>query len=320
MSSSRSDFAPFPVIMGPTASGKTALAIQLALRLNGEVVSADSMQVYRGLDLGTAKPSDEERSGVPHHLIDVADITERYDVFRFCSDAENCISHIRSCGHLPIVAGGTGLYLRALLYGLDPLPASEPLRKELDEAYDNEEHFPELQAIMREKAPLDYERFQHHRRKLIRAYEVLRLTGRQMTLLQKTWKKAECRKDACSFVLVWNNTVLRERIFRRCGKMLASGWIEEAEQFLQAGLHDAPTAWQALGYRQIGEYLKGQLPREELQERIATATWQFARRQNTWFRTQHPEAKRILMPEPRASEIIEMNLRQAIQHAAPGSA
>ena len=309
MSSSRSEFSAFPVVMGPTASGKTALAIELALLRNGEVVSADSMQVYRGLDLGTAKPTIKEQAGIPHHLIDVADMTEKYDVFRFCADAEKCIADIRARGRLPVVAGGTGLYLRALLYGLDPLPASEPLRKELDEAYDNEARFPELQAIMREKAPLDYQRFGLHRRKLIRAYEVLRLTGTQMTELQKTWGKNECRKDACSFVLVWDNAELRERIFRRCGEMLASGWIDEAEQILRAGFHDAPTAWQALGYRQIGDYLNGKLRREELQERIATATWQFARRQNTWFRTQHPEAVRIPMPDRRAAQIIAAHLR-----------
>ena len=295
--------------MGATASGKSELAVRLALRLGGEVVSADSMQIYRGLDRGTAKPSRKERGGVPHHLIDIADIAEKYDVYRFRSDAEQCIADIRKRGRLPIVAGGTGLYLRALLYGLDPLPASEPLRKELDEAYDNEEHFPELQAIMREKAPLDYQRFGLHRRKLIRAYEVLRLTGTQMTELQKTWGKNECRKDARSFVLVWDNAALRERIFRRCGEMLASGWIEEAEHILRAGFHDAPTAWQALGYRQIGDCLNGKLRREELHGRIATATWQFARRQNTWFRTQHPEAIRIAMPEERAPQIIADHLR-----------
>ena len=118
--------------MGATASGKTALAVRLALRLGGEVISADSMQVYRGLAIGTAKPSPEERAGIPHHLIDIADITEKYDVFRFCSDAEKLITEIRSRGKVPVAAGGTGLYLRGLLYGLDPLPASESLRKGLD--------------------------------------------------------------------------------------------------------------------------------------------------------------------------------------------
>ena len=284
MSSSRNDSVRFPVIMGATASGKTALAVRLALRLGGEVISADSMQVYRGLAIGTAKPSPEERAGIPHHLIDIADITEKYDVFRFCSDAEKLITEIRSRGKVPVAAGGTGLYLRGLLYGLDPLPASESLRKELDSQYDNEAHFPELQRIMQEKAPQDYEKFHQHRRKLI-------------------------RRDARSFVLEWDNAVLRERISRRCSEMLASGWIDEAERFIREGLHDSPTAWQVLGYRQIAEYLNGRLRRDELHDRITTATWQFARRQNTWFRTQHPEAKRIPMPEPAAVEIIVENLQ-----------
>ena len=302
MSSSRNDSVRFPVIMGATASGKTALAVRLALRLGGEVISADSMQVYRGLAIGTAKPSPEERAGIPHHLIDIADITEKYDVFRFCSDAEKLITEIRSRGKVPVAAGGTGLYLRGLLYGLDPLPASESLRKELDSQYDNEAHFPELQRIMQEKAPQDYEKFHQHRRNLL-------LTGNQMTKLQQTWKTAECRRDARSFVLEWDNAVLRERISRRCSEMLASGWIDEAERFIREGLHDSPTAWQVLGYRQIAEYLNGRLRRDELHDRITTATWQFARRQNTWFRTQHPEAKRIPMPEPAAVEIIVENLQ-----------
>ena len=138
---------------------------------------------------------------------------------------------------------------------------------------------------MQEKAPQDYEKFHQHRRKLIRAYEVLLLTGNQMTKLQQTWKTAECRRDARSFVLEWDNAVLRERISRRCSEMLASGWIDEAERFIREGLHDSPTAWQVLGYRQIAEYLNGRLRRDELHDRITTATWQFARRQNTWFRT-----------------------------------
>ena len=311
MSGRANDFPRFPLIMGATASGKTGLAVRLALRFGGEVISADSMQVYRGLVIGTAKPTEKERCGIRHHLMDVADLHEKYDVFRFRSDAEKLIAELRGAGRLPIVAGGTGLYLRALLYGLDDLPADAELRKKLDEAYDNDAHFPDLQAIMREKAPLDHAKFMSHRRKLIRAYEVFLLTGRQMTELQRRWKNAPCRRDAYSFVLEWDHAALRERIRVRCGAMLASGWIEEAESLMRKGLHDSPTAWQALGYRQIAAYLNGEIKRGELQERITTATWQFARRQNTWFRTQHPEAIRIRMPDPDAEAVVEQHLRNA---------
>ena len=304
MSVTSSEPLPFPVIMGATASGKTALAIEIARKLSGEIISADSMQVYRGLDIGTAKPTPEERREIAHHLIDIAEMKEKYDVFRFVDEAEKCLNSIRSRGHLPIVAGGSGLYLRALLYGLDPMPSDPGLRTEIDRQFDNDEHYPELCRIMGEKDPEDLFRFASNRRKLLRAWEVFQLSGQPMVRLQERWKKAPARPDARSFVLVWEPTVLKQRIKDRCFAMLKAGWIEEAEHFLHAGLNRAPTAWQALGYREIAAYLAGTINRSDLPERIATATWQFARRQNTWFRTQHPEAVRIPMPSPAAETII----------------
>ena len=303
MSISRSKPLPFPVIMGPTASGKTALALEIARRVDGEIISADSMQIYRGLDIGTAKPSPEERREIPHHLIDIVEMTEKYDVFRFVAEAEKCLAEIRSHGHLPIVAGGSGLYLRALLYGLDPMPSDPVLRAEIDRRFDNDAHFPELAALMEKADPEDLARFASNRRKLLRAWEVFQLSGQPMVRLQERWKNTPPRSDARSFVLVWDPAVLKQRIMDRCRAMLKAGWIEEAEHFLGAGLGQAPTAWQVLGYREIAAYLDGTVTRADLPGRIATATWQFARRQNTWFRTQHPEAVRIPMPSP-AAEII----------------
>ena len=285
---------PFPVIMGPTASGKSFLALSLAEKYHGEIISADSMQIYRDLNIGTAKPTAEELQKIPHHLVNILSFTEKYDVFAFQDAAEKTVENIRKRGALPVVAGGTGLYLRALLYGLDPLPSSESLRRELDEKYDNSEHFPELVAIMEKVAPNDAAAFSLHRRKLIRAYEIFLLTGKEMTFLQQAWKRS-ARSDARSFVLVWENSFLKERIALRCRQMLDNGWIGEAEAFIKNGLLDSPTAWQVLGYRQIGQYLAGELKKEELFEKISIATWQYARRQNTWFRTQHPEAIRISM-------------------------
>ena len=148
-----------PVVMGPTAAGKSELAFALARECGGEVVSADSMQFYRGLDIGTAKPTEEERRLVRHHLIDSMDISEKADVFRFRTDALRIIGEIKARGHLPVVAGGSGLYLHALVYGLDVLPAKQSLRDELDAAYDNEEHFPELATVMERECPLDFKRF-----------------------------------------------------------------------------------------------------------------------------------------------------------------
>ena len=304
MSASSRDGSRFPVIMGPTASGKSALALELCARLDGEIVSADSMQLYRGLDIGTAKPTAEERRNVPHHLIDVADISEKYDVFRFAAEAEKWISDIRSRGKIPVMAGGTGLYLRALLYGLDPMPADAALRAEIDRRYDNDEHFPELCALMEKEDPEDFLKFASNRRKLLRAREVFLLSGQPMAQLQERWKRTPPRSDAVSFTLVWDPAELKRRIERRCHEMLASGWIGEAERFLRSGLHDSPTAWQVLGYREIAAYLEGRLKRSDLPDRIITATWQFARRQNTWFRTQHPEAIRIPMPSDAAGTVL----------------
>jgi len=304
MSITSSEFLPFPVIMGATASGKTALAIEIARKLSGEIISADSMQVYRGLDIGTAKPTPEERKEIPHHLIDIADLSERFDVFRFADEAEKCLVKIRAEGHLPIVAGGSGLYLRALLYGLDPMPSDPVLRAEIDRKFDNDEHFGELCAVMETEDPEDFARFSSNRRKLLRAREVFLLSGQPMVRLQERWKTTPPRSDACSFVLVWEPAELKQRIRTRCHEMLKAGWIEEAEHFLHAGLNRAPTAWQVLGYREIAAYLAGKISRADLPEKIAVATWQFARRQNTWFRTQHPEALRIPMPSPAAETII----------------
>lgn len=304
MSVTDNETGRFPVIMGPTASGKSALAMEIAGPLDGEIVSADSMQIYRRLDIGTAKPSPDERRKIPHHLIDVADISEKYDVFRFISEAEKCIRNIRERGKVPIVAGGTGLYLRALLYGLDPMPADPSLRAEIDRRFDSEEHYPELCRTMEKEDPEDFARYAGNRRKLLRAREVFLLSGQPMIRLQERWKQLPPRADAISFVLVWEPAELKRRIALRCREMLNSGWIEEAAYFLRTGLRHTPTAWQVLGYKEIASYLEGKLDKADLPERICTATWQFARRQNTWFRTQHPEAVRIQMPADAAGIVL----------------
>ena len=283
-----------PVIMGPTAAGKSELAFALARECGGEIVSADSMQFYRGLDVGTAKPTAEERRLVPHHLIDSMDISEKADVFRFRTDALRIIGEIRSRGHLPVVAGGSGLYLHALVYGLDVLPAKQELRDDLDARYDNDAHFPELAAVMERECPDDFRRFYPHRRKLIRAREVFLLSGKQISELQ-TGDSAPDPMFA-QFVLVRERPDLVARIRRRAELMLESGWIEEARTMLARGLLQAPTAWQAIGYAQIGDYLEGKLTRAELLESIVVATRQYARRQASWFRGKHPDATFLPVP------------------------
>ena len=283
-----------PVIMGPTAAGKSELAFALARECGGEIVSADSMQFYRGLDIGTAKPTAEERRLVPHHLIDSMDIAEKSDVFRFRTDALRIIGEIRARGRLPVIAGGSGLYLHALVYGLDVLPADQSLRDELDAAYDNDAHFPELAAIMERECPLDFKRFHPHRRKLIRAREVYLLSGRQISELQSGDSVPD--PAFAQFVLVRDRADLVNRIRRRAEVMLGSGWIDEARTMLAKGLLSSPTAWQAIGYAQIGDFLAGNMTRADLLESIVIATRQYARRQATWFRNRHKEAVFLTVP------------------------
>ena len=286
----------FPVIMGATASGKSSLALELAARFHGEIISADSMQLYRELDKGTAKPTREELAKIPHHLVNILNMTERSDVFSMVSRMEQAVKEIRERGNLPIVAGGTGLYLRALLYGMDDVPADQTLRKQLDERFDSPEGHEKLKQIMERECPSDFARWKEHPRKLLRAREVFLLCGKEMTVLQKAWKERPPRTDAVSFLLVWDREELNRRIFLRCGEMLENGWIEETERLMSQGLFETPTAWQALGYSIIREYLLGNVKRSELCEKISIATRQFAKRQMTWFTGQHPEAVRIPMP------------------------
>lgn len=281
--------------MGPTASGKTALALRLAADFNGEIVSADSMQIYKGLDIGTAKPTAQELKQIPHHLINLYDIEQKLDVYRFVELAEKAINEIHSRGNPAIITGGTGFYIRALLYGLDTLPGDAKLRAELDAEYDNPAGYEKLKAVMRVKDPADFARWHLHRRKLIRALEVFTLTGKSITGLQ-TINKPELRYPVISWNLCWEREELKRRIAERTQAMLDAGWIEEARNAINAGILDTPTAHQALGYKVIGEYLDKKINYNSMRERIASNTWQLARRQITWFKKQHPETENIQMP------------------------
>lgn len=280
------------VIMGPTASGKSAMALELARQYGGEIVSADSMQLYRDLPVGTAQPTAAERKLVPHHLVGIFDLDVRSDVYTYCELAERAVADILARGKVPVVVGGTGLYLRALLYGLDPLPGDAALKRELDRQYDDPGRLSELRARLEELGDgAVTAKFGNNRRRLVRALEVRLLTGRSILELQAAQENRLRRPLALARKLEWPPELLKERIARRTEEMLRAGWIEEARRVLARGLLETPTAHQALGYRLIGQYLAGEFSRDELKERIVTATWQYARRQRTWFRHNHPEAE-----------------------------
>ena len=281
------------VIMGPTASGKSALALKAAEMFDGEIVSADSMQLYRGLEIGTAQPTAEERSKIPHHLVGIWDISVRADVFTFQTLADTAISDIRKRGKLPIIAGGTGLYLKNLLYGLDDMPGDRAVRQELDELYDAPEKEDALHNRMAIEDPAALEKFKLCRRRLIRALEVKIITGKSIIELQSQSEKKLRYPEITAVKLDIAPEVLAEKIALRTAKMLENGWIAEAEKAIEQGLLTTPTAHQALGYKTIAAYLNGDFNKDTLYEKLCAATRQYARRQRTWFRHQHPEASAL---------------------------
>jgi len=283
------------VLCGSTASGKSEVSLKLALELGGEIISADSMQIYKGLDIGTAKPSSDERRIVPHHLIDVLDISEPLNVYKFVELAENAISDIRSRGKIPFLVGGSGMYIRALLYGLDPLPGDDGLRKLLELEFGSPQDFDKLRKVMKSLDPTSFSRWKDHQRKLLRAMEVKKLTGKSILELQKTWT-GKMKYDTISLFLLWEREKLKKRIEERTDAMLKKGWVKEAEKMIGKGLSSTPTARQSLGYSIIGSFLGGEIDFSTMHQKIITATWQFARRQETWFKNKYPEAETVPMP------------------------
>ena len=280
---------PLYAFMGATASGKSSYALDFARKHHGAIISADSMQIYRDLPIGTAQPTPEEMQEIPHYLVAECELQEPFTVFEFIKRAEAAIADARSKGFTPVLCGGTGFYLKALFYGLDDLPGDAGLRAELDRQYDRDDAFEALRERMRVLDPAALEKWHDCRRKLIRSLEVKLLTGKSITELQTHTQKL--RFPVQSFVISRTPEILRERIARRTREMLKAGWVEEAEKALAKGLLSTPTAHQALGYRIIADFLAGAISRQEMEEKIVTATCQYARRQRTWFRHQHPEAE-----------------------------
>lgn len=276
-------------LTGPTAVGKSALAMALAERVHGEIISVDSMQVYRGLDLGTAKPTAAERARVPHHLIDVAELTEAFDAAKFVVLAEKAVREIQARGHVPIFCGGTGLYFKAYLEGLgEAPPADEKLRAEL-------ESIPpaELLRELEQRDPVTFAKIdQNNPRRVIRALEVIRLTGTSFSAQRADWNSSSILHPPSShfFCLSRSAADLHARINLRVDEMFAAGLVEETRQLLRRGLAQNKTALQAIGYRQVVEYLRGERTLPETIELVKIKTRQFAKRQLTWFR-KHAQAQ-----------------------------
>ena len=280
-------------ILGPTASGKSSVALELARQLDGEIISCDSMQVYRGMDIGTAKASLSERNEIKHHLIDCLDIDQSFSARDFQLAADGIIRDIIARGKQPILCGGTGLYARALLYGFDLRPSDKAVASAIRSSYesgDEEGLINELNAY----DPAVYERLKDNPRHWQRALEVLRVCG-EIPSEQGSFKIADY---VCpEFILMPSPELSRSRIRQRAEQMLDDGWIEETRVLVSQGLWDTPTAKQSIGYKLIERHLNGELARDELLEKIVIQTAQYAKRQRTWFRNQHSEAIRIIVNE-----------------------
>ena len=267
-------------IAGPTAVGKSAVALLVAEELRGEIISADSMQVYRGLDIGTAKPTARERARIPHHLIDVVGPNEAFDAAGFVRLAAKAQDEIVARGHVPIFCGGTGLYFNALISGLADVPApSSELRAELETT-----SIPKLLEELKEADPEAFETIDRSNpRRVIRAIEIIRTTGRKSSEQKTSWRR---KASGNWFGLARERVDLVQRIERRVDAMFAAGLVQETKQLLKEGLENNRTAMQAIGYRQVIEHLRGERDLPATIELVKQKTRQFAKRQVTWFRNQ----------------------------------
>ena len=299
-------------IAGPTASGKTALAVELAKDLNGEVVSCDSMQVYRRMDIGTAKPSPEEMQGIPHHMIDVAEPDEDFSVSRYCAMAAPIVDDIVARGKTAIIAGGTGLYMDSLIRGNDfaPFPSTgvrEKLETEADEV-----GLPAMLTRLREIDPDTADRV-FDRKRILRALEVYLETGETITEHNR-----KTRLIPPKYTPLWlgldfaDRGELYRRIDQRVDIMLEMGLMEEIRGLLDSGIPEKCTAMQAIGYKEFVNALEGREPLSQAAEEVKKASRHYAKRQLTWFR-RNPAVHWLIRREGQGSEEILASARQIIR-------
>jgi tRNA dimethylallyltransferase len=289
------------VILGATASGKSELAFALARSIGAEILSVDSMQIYRGMDIGTAKPTPQERAEIKHHLIDVADPNEEFTVARFVELADAVLAK----GHPIVVTGGTPLYYKALFEGLfEGPPADIDLRNRLREL-DGQELHRRLSAI----DPAAANRIHSNdTKRLIRALEVFELTGKPITEHQTEWSAGRLRYDAKWIGLRWEKEILNQRINLRVKKMIDAGWLDEVRALLSRYSQLSKTAGEATGYRQLIQHAGGEISLDDAIEEIKIATRQLARRQLKWFR-RFPHVRWIDGDQP-----LESRLRNALEN------
>ena len=276
------------VITGPTATGKTALSVALAQTLGGEIISADSMQIYKGMDIGTAKVTPEEARGIPHHMVDVADPRESFSVSRWVDMAAEACEDIFARGKVPIIAGGTGLYIDSLLSGRDFAASPDTdkaLREKLSSEYDSiggdafREKLRLVDSVRAEKLhPSD-------KKRLTRAMEVYLLTGETITAHDERTRALPKRYESLRFALTYENrATLYSRIDRRVDLMVEQGLFDEVETLLRSGLEEGSTAMQAIGYKEVAAFFAGRAGKDEAIDKIKQESRRYAKRQLTWLR------------------------------------
>ena len=273
------------VICGPTASGKTALSIELAKKINGEIVSCDSMQIYKDMDIGTAKPTVEEMQGIKHYLIGYVSPEKRYSVADYKIDAKKAIKEIIKKGKMPIVVGGTGLYLDSLIYEIEyqDIKLDEQYRNKLEEEVEKQ-GLEKLYEKAKQIDPKAIEKISpNDKKRILRILEIYHATGKTKTEQEIESRKKEVEYDYKVYALDWDRQKLYDRINKRVDMMIEQGLVEEVKQILDK-YDNFPTAMQGLGYKEVVEYLNGNLTKEEMIEKIKIETRRYAKRQLTWFR------------------------------------
>lgn len=281
------DSKPLIILAGPTAVGKTSLSIRLAKETGGEIISADSMQVYRHMDIGSAKITKEEMEGVPHYLVNVLEPEEEFNVVRFQQMAKEAAERIWEKGKIPLVVGGTGFYIQALLYDIDftENDGDESYRRQLEQKASDEEGASELYEMLKTVDPKAAQEI-HPRniKRIIRALEFYHQTGKKISEHNETQRQRESPYNYAYFVLTDERSRLYERIDRRVDLMMEQGLLDEVRYLKERGVRKDSTAMQGLGYKELYAYLEGEYPLDEAVRIIKRDTRHFAKRQLTWFK------------------------------------
>ncbi len=290
-------------LSGPTASGKSAVGLELARRLGAEIISLDSMAIYRGMDIGTAKPTAADRQAVPHHLLDVVEPQEEYSLAQYVAAAGAAVEAIAARGRVPLFVGGTPLYLKALLRGIfSGPPADWALRRRLQEL-ERQEGAGALHERLAAVDPLSARRLHpSDQRRVIRALEVWEKTGHSISELQQQFERARPAAECRVFILDWPRAELVRRIDERVEAMFASGLVDEVRRLMAGSKPLGRTASQAVGYREVVAHLAGELNLDAAKELVKLRTRQFAKRQGTWFRSLGECRLVAQTPKSRAAE------------------